>query len=68
MQESKFIKVKCPRCRRAHLIFGKASTKIKCGSCNKLLVKLTGGKIKIKAPVEKVIKWTSKKTTQYSAR
>ncbi|OIO42651.1 30S ribosomal protein S27e [Candidatus Pacearchaeota archaeon CG1_02_39_14] len=55
MPESKFLKIKCPRCSTQHITFGKATTRIKCRSCNKLLVKLTGGKVKIKAPIKEVI-------------
>jgi len=63
MVEPKFLRIKCPRCQKAQITFGKASTRVKCNDCNKLLVKLTGGKAKIKARVSGVIKWNLKKTT-----
>lgn len=55
MPETKFLRIRCPRCGKQHLTFGKASTPVKCKSCNKLLVKLTGGKVRIKAAIEEVL-------------
>jgi ribosomal protein S27E len=52
----KFLKISCPRCGSKTLIYGKATTRIKCKKCNKLLVKLTGGKTKICAPIRSIIK------------
>mgnify|MGYP001594610945 CR=1 FL=1 len=51
---SKFLDIKCPRCGKTQVVFGKASTKVKCKDCNMLLIKTTGGKAKMKAPVKKV--------------
>ncbi|MCH7567890.1 MAG: 30S ribosomal protein S27e [Nanoarchaeota archaeon] len=53
--ESKFIKIKCPRCNYLQITFGKASIRVKCRSCNKLLIKPRGGKAKIKAQIKRVI-------------
>jgi len=55
MTESKFLKVCCPRCRNEQIIYGKSSVKVKCEKCNKLLVKTTGGKTKVRAKVKEVI-------------
>jgi small subunit ribosomal protein S27e len=58
MQETKntrFLRIVCPRCKNKQVIFGKSCLKVKCSKCNKLLVKTTGGKTKIKAKVEKVL-------------
>ncbi|MDO8459787.1 MAG: 30S ribosomal protein S27e [Nanoarchaeota archaeon] len=52
--KSRFLKVKCPRCANHQVIFGKSTTKVKCKKCNKLLVRSTGGKTKIKASVYEV--------------
>jgi ribosomal protein S27E len=38
-----------------HIVFGKSSTRIKCERCNKLLVRNTGGKTKIRAEVGEVL-------------
>jgi len=51
---SNFVKIKCPRCGKDQVVFGKASTKVKCKNCNMLLIKTTGGKAQMKAPVKKV--------------
>ncbi len=55
MSESKFLRVMCPRCKNNQTIFGKSSTKVKCHNCNKLLVKTTGGKTKIKARINEIL-------------
>jgi len=55
MSESKFLKIKCPRCHTLHTTFGKASQIVKCKKCNKMLIKPTGGKVKVKAPIQEVI-------------
>ncbi|MEK6858709.1 MAG: 30S ribosomal protein S27e [Nanoarchaeota archaeon] len=53
--ESKFLRIKCPRCKTAHIIFGKASTRVKCKKCKESLVRNAGGKAKIKAYVEEIL-------------
>ncbi|MBR9699146.1 30S ribosomal protein S27e [Candidatus Woesearchaeota archaeon] len=57
MQEpdSKFIKVRCPKCKNEQTIFGKASTSIKCLVCDKVLAEPTGGKSKIKSRILEVL-------------
>ena len=52
---SKFIKVRCPKCKNEQTIFGKASTKIKCLVCDKVLADPTGGKSKIKSRILEVL-------------
>jgi small subunit ribosomal protein S27e len=52
--KSKFLKVKCS-CGNNQVVFGKASTKVKCLSCGKLLVKPSGGKSVVTAKVEEII-------------
>ena len=54
---SRFVKVQCPECSSAQVIFGKATTKVKCMKCSKSLIKISGGKAKIKAKVLEVLKW-----------
>jgi len=53
--KTKFIKVRCPKCKNEQIIFGKASTEIKCLVCGHLLGKTTGGKTKIKATILEVL-------------
>ena len=52
---SKFIQVRCPKCKNEQTIFGKASTEIKCLVCGKIISEPTGGKAKIKARILEVL-------------
>ena len=52
---SKFIKLRCPKCKNEQIIFGKASTEVKCLVCEKVLSELSSGKAKIKARVLEVL-------------
>lgn len=54
-KESRFVKVVCPQCGNEQVIFGKASTKVQCLICGRLLVEPTGGKVRIKAKVLEVL-------------
>lgn len=57
MQEtnSKFIKLRCPKCKNEQIVFGKPATSIKCLICEKILVEPSGGKGKIKAKILEVL-------------
>ena len=48
---SKFLKVKCPDCEHEQLVFVKASSKVECIVCGRVLAKPIGGKADIKADV-----------------
>ena len=52
---SKFVKIRCPKCKNEQIIFGKASSEIKCLVCGKILAEPTGGKSKIKARILEVL-------------
>ncbi len=52
---SKFIRVKCEKCKNEQVIFGKASTVIKCLVCNEVLAEPKGGEASIKAKVIQVM-------------
>lgn len=52
---SKFVKVRCPKCKNEQIIFGKTATEIKCLVCNKVIAEPTGGKSKIKARILEVL-------------
>ena len=54
-QTSKFIKVRCPKCKNEQIIFGKASTKINCLVCNQEVALPSGGKAKIRAQILEVL-------------
>ena len=52
---SKFVKVRCPKCKNEQIIFGRASTKVLCLVCGKPLSDPTGGKSSIKARILEVL-------------
>jgi len=49
--KSRFIKVRCDKCKNEQNIFEKASTKINCLVCNEILAEPTGGKSNVHARV-----------------
>ncbi len=52
---SKFVKVRCPKCKNEQIMFGKSSTDVKCLVCGKDLAESTGGKSRIKARILEVL-------------
>ncbi|MEM3126530.1 MAG: 30S ribosomal protein S27e [Candidatus Woesearchaeota archaeon] len=52
---SKFVKVRCMKCKNEQIIFGKASTQVNCLVCGKDLASPSGGKAKIKGRVLEVL-------------
>lgn len=52
---SKFIKVRCPKCKNEQIMFGKASSNINCLVCGKVLAEPTGGKSRVKARILEVL-------------
>jgi small subunit ribosomal protein S27e len=54
-QDTRFVKVKCSKCKNTQIIFGKASTKVKCLSCDGTIALPAGGKAKIRARVEEIL-------------
>jgi len=52
---SKFIKVRCPKCKNEQIMFGKTTSKVTCLICSKILAEPTGGKSKIKARILEVL-------------
>ncbi len=52
---SKFIKVRCPKCKNEQIIFGKASSAVQCLVCKKVLAESTGGKARVKARILEVL-------------
>lgn len=53
--KSKYIKVRCSKCKNEQIIFGKPSTIVKCLVCSEILAEPTGGKGKIKAQILEVL-------------
>ncbi|HKZ50068.1 MAG TPA: 30S ribosomal protein S27e, partial [Candidatus Nanoarchaeia archaeon] len=50
--KSKFVKIRCEKCKNEQIIFNKPSTEVKCLVCSEVLVKPTGGTVKIKGALE----------------
>ncbi|MEM5812579.1 MAG: 30S ribosomal protein S27e [Candidatus Aenigmatarchaeota archaeon] len=48
---SKFLKVKCNKCKNEQMVFEKASTVVKCLVCGEVLAEPTGGKAKLNVKV-----------------
>ena len=53
---SKFIKVRCNKCKNEQIIFGKVSGKVKCLVCGQLLGEPSGGKTNFKAKILEELK------------
>lgn len=54
--KSKFLKVRCNKCKKDQIIFGKAATRnIKCLECGSSLGSSTGGKTRLRAKVLEVL-------------
>jgi len=53
--KSKFIKVRCTKCKNEQNIYGKCSSVVKCLVCGNVLAEPTGGKSNIKARVLEVL-------------
>ncbi len=50
-KKSGFVKVKCHECGNEQIIFGKASTEVRCLKCNEIIAIPRGGKVAIKAEI-----------------
>ena len=53
--KSKFIKVRCSKCKNEQIIFGKPASKISCLVCDTLLAEPTSGKGKIRSQILEVL-------------
>jgi len=53
--KSRFIKVRCEKCKNEQIIFGRPATKIACLVCKEILAEPTGGKANIKARILEVL-------------
>ena len=52
---SRFIKVKCNKCKNEQIIFGKVSSTVDCLVCNAPIAEPTCGKSKVKAKIMEVL-------------
>jgi len=52
---SKFLKVRCSKCKNEQIVFGKPSSKVSCLVCGVTMLEPTGGKGKVIARTLEVI-------------
>ena len=55
MLKSKFLKVKCKKCRNEQIIFNKPAQIVRCLVCGAVLAEPTGGMGKIKTKIKEVL-------------
>ena len=53
--DSKFIKLRCAKCKNEQIVFGKVSSAVKCLVCDKILAEPSGGKTTAKTRVLEVL-------------
>ena len=53
--ESRFLKVKCGKCKNEQIIFNKAAGKVTCLVCGALLAQPLGGKSEVAAKIIEVL-------------
>ena len=53
--DSKFIKVRCQKCKNEQIIFGKAAEEVHCLVCDSILANPTGGKTQVEARILEVL-------------
>ncbi len=44
---SKFVKVKCEKCKNEQMVFERAASKVKCLVCGEILAEPTGGRVRL---------------------
>lgn len=52
---SKFVKIRCPKCKNEQILFGKSATHINCLVCSRPVAAPRGGKSDIKARILEVL-------------
>lgn len=52
---SKFVKIRCAKCKNEQIMFGRTSTPVKCLVCDESLAEPTGGRAKITARILEVL-------------
>ncbi|MBW2987912.1 30S ribosomal protein S27e [Candidatus Woesearchaeota archaeon] len=54
-RDSRFIKVRCNKCKNEQVIFGKCSTIVRCLVCGNELAYPTGGKSDVRSSILEVL-------------
>jgi len=52
---SKFLKLRCPKCKNEQVMFGKTATKVSCHVCQEPLAAPTGGKSDVHTRIFEVL-------------
>ena len=52
---SKFVKIRCPKCKNEQITFGKTATVVNCLVCGRVLAEPSGGKSRVKARILEVL-------------
>ena len=52
---SKFVKIRCPKCKNEQITFGKTATVVSCLVCGRALAEPSGGKSRVKARILEVL-------------
>jgi small subunit ribosomal protein S27e len=52
---SKFLKVRCNKCKNEQITFGKVANTVKCLVCGEVLAESTGGKTRVTARALEVL-------------
>ncbi len=52
---TKFLKIRCNKCKNEQITFGKAANQVNCLVCDEVLAAPTGGKTKVHARVLEVL-------------
>ncbi len=52
---SKFLKLRCNKCKNEQIVFGKTATTVKCLVCGEVLAEPSGGKTKVVARALEVL-------------
>ena len=52
---SKFVKIRCPKCKNEQITFGKTATVVNCLVCGRALAEPSGGKSRVKARILEVL-------------
>ena len=53
--DSKFIKLRCSKCKNEQIVFGKAASKVECLVCGKPLADSSGGKTVVRTRILEVL-------------
>ncbi len=51
MPKSRFVLVRCKKCKNEQVIYNKASTLVKCSNCGDILAEPTGGEASIQGKI-----------------